>query len=123
MRWFPFFILFALVVSFVGNKIIYSEGERVGVLYKCSHKGLFWKTYECILIPNENYFINPEEKSFRFSLCKGFWNETLINKLKKNIGHKVIVKYKQKLTTFFGDSDTTYCLIDFEVVKNEALLK
>jgi len=30
----------------IGNNLVYSEGQRVGVVNKISEKGLFWKTKE-----------------------------------------------------------------------------
>ena len=41
-----FSLLLATVGRFTGVRWQYSDGERVGTIYKLSKKGYVWKTYE-----------------------------------------------------------------------------
>ena len=38
--------LFRIIYGIIGIHIIYSEGERAGMIVKLSQKGLIWKTWE-----------------------------------------------------------------------------
>lgn len=94
-------ILLAIIIVFSGVTIwwryynVYSDGNRVGILYKFSHKGNIFKTYEGeLILPG----VNSNKKSgginsnaFRFCVL----DKALADSLTKVQGNEVEVHYYQ----------------------------
>ena len=108
-------IFAAAVTGVVGT----SDGKRVGVLSKFSHKGLFIKSYEGELNMGgvRNNFNSKGERNvvanvWEFS-CS---NPQMAEKLENLVGKEVIIKYHQ---SFAGlRRDTSYDVVSVEEVKN-----
>jgi hypothetical protein len=88
----------------------YSEGNRVGLLQKFSHKGTIFKTYEGELIlssvkGSSNVVIASEK--FFFSVK----NDSVAAQLDTLQGNMVTVHYKQKNAPLFWRGDSPY-LVD-----------
>ena len=112
--------LFYSVYQGIGNKIEYSQGQKIGVISKISEEGLFWKTKEGQL--------SLEERTFGFWNF-GFWNFSLDNSAenKENLdglysklkeysekGQKVKITYKQPLAVWPWRASTRYLVQDIE---------
>lgn len=103
----------------VGNVIGTSDGKRVGVLTKISHKGLIIKSYEGELNMGgvRNNFNSKGERS----MVANVWefscsNPQMAEKLENLVGKEVVIKYHQ---SFAGlQRNTSYDVVSVEEVKN-----
>lgn len=103
----------------VGNVIGTSDGKRVGVLTKFSHKGLLIKSYEGELNMGgvRNNFNSKGERS----MVANVWefscsNPQMAEKLENLVGKEVVIKYHQ---SFAGlQRNTSYDVVSVEEVKN-----
>ncbi|MFT7344882.1 MAG: hypothetical protein ACI9XP_001471 [Lentimonas sp.] len=120
------------VLLFVGTWMyfkywfVYSEGTRVGILYKFSKKGTFFKTYEGeMLLPGignkKAVGNNMTTNNFLFSVD----NEELANQLMESQGMELELHYKNfnNSLPWRGDSyekeDGQYVVDELIRVKNE----
>ncbi len=91
----------------------YSEGTRAGNLIKISKKGYVFKTYEGQLklggidLQNQNDGLSD---TWNFSVT----DETVIAKLEKMQGQKVVLRYKQINKAMPWQGDTDYFICDVE---------
>ena len=103
----------------VGNFVGTSDGKRVGVLTKFSHKGLFIKSYEGEL--NMGGVRNNVNSKGESSVVANVWefscsNPQMAEKLENLVGKEVVIKYHQ---SFAGlQRDTSYDVVSVEEVKN-----
>lgn len=100
---------------FVGT----SDGKRVGVLTKFSHKGLFIKSYEGELnMGGLRNKLNSDGNSISVANVWEFScsNVQMAEKLENLVGKEVVIKYHQ---SFAGlQRDTSYDVVSVEEVKN-----
>jgi hypothetical protein len=113
--------LFLVLVLYIGTKyllgavLVYSQGDRVGYVYKFSHKGYIFKTNEGIL---KTGFVNigntstPNEE-WAFSVD----NDSVAN-LITSIDQRIAVKlyYKEYYTPLFFKGDTKYFVYKMELM-------
>ncbi len=85
-----FVLIFSLVVYF-RYYFVYSEGTRVGILYKFSKKGTLFKTYEGeMMLPGYSRSgLEASTKTFYFSVT----DEALAQKLMENQGDELEIHY------------------------------
>ena len=108
-----------IFVAAVGNFVGTSDGKRVGVLTKFSHKGLFIKSYEGEL--NMGGVRNNVNSKGESSVVANVWefscsNPQMAEKLENLVGKEVVIKYHQ---SFAGlQRDTSYDVVSVEEVKN-----
>ena len=109
------FILFAIVILLLYTGIVYlfaavfvySKGDRIGYIYKFSHKGYIFKTNEGIL---KTGFVNigntstPNEE-WQFSVA----DDSVANQI-TSLDQRIAVKlyYKEYYTKLFFRGDTKY---------------
>ncbi len=92
-----FGILFTILFSIVYFRYyyVYSEGTRVGILYKFSKKGTMFKTFEGeMILPGlkaKAQTVATTSNNFSFSVT----DEALANKLMESQGMEVEVSYYQ----------------------------
>ncbi len=92
IRWTILILLLILsLVVYFRYFFVYSEGTRVGILYKFSKKGTVFKTYEGeIMLPGYSRAgATASTKTFFFSVT----NENVANQLMKNQGGELEVHY------------------------------
>lgn len=117
-------IVFAVVTigifaAAVGKVVGTSDGKRVGVLTKFSHKGLFIKSYEGEL--NMGGVRNNDNSKGERNVVANVWefscsNPQMAEKLESLVGKEVVIKYHQ---SFAGlKRDTSYDVVSVEEVKN-----
>ena len=112
---FVIILLGALAKYLLGAILVYSEGDRVGYVYKFSHKGYVFKTDEGIL---KTGFVNigntttPNEE-WAFSV-----DNDSIAKLISSIDQRIAVKlyYKEYYTRLFFKGDTKYFVYKMELM-------
>ncbi len=110
------FILYLGVAYLLGAVMVYSKGDRIGYIYKFSHKGYVFKTDEGIL---KTGFVNlggtptPNEE-WSFSVA-----DDSIAKQITNLDQRVAVKlyYKEHYMKLFFRGDTKYFVYKMEVMK------
>lgn len=112
---FIFGIIIAMLARTVAGK---SEGKRVGVLTKFSHKGLFIKSYEGEL--NMGGIRNYTDSNGRQGTVANVWefscsNPDVAKQLDNLVGKEVSIKYLQSFQKF--KMDTSYDAISVEEVK------
>ena len=109
------FILFSIVILLLYTGIVYlfaavfvySKGDRIGYIYKFSHKGYIFKTNEGVL---KTGFVNigntstPNEE-WQFSVA----DDSVANQI-TNLDQRIAVKlyYKEYYTKLFFRGDTKY---------------
>lgn len=104
----------------IGNVVGTSDGKRVGVLTKFSHKGLFIKSYEGEL--NMGGVRNNVNSKGESSVVANVWefscsNPQMAEKLENLVGKEVVIKYHQ---SFAGlQRDTSYDVVSVEEVNNK----
>lgn len=106
-------LVLAFVVATACTTRGYSEGERVGTLFKFSRKGLFWKTWEGeVLLGGLRGSSGSTANTWEFSVRRQD-AEQLVPALKAaaDSGNRVRLYYSQALwsapwyaTTYFVDS-------------------
>jgi len=103
----------------IGNVVGTSDGKRVGVLTKFSHKGLFIKSYEGELnMGGLRNKLNSDGNSISVANVWEFScsNVQMAEKLENLVGKEVVIKYHQ---SFAGlQRDTSYDVVSVEEVKN-----
>jgi hypothetical protein len=112
-------VAIGIFAAAVGNVVGTSDGKRVGVLTKFSHKGLFIKSYEGEL--NMGGVRNNVNSKGESSVVANVWefscsNPQMAEKLENMVGKEVVIKYHQ---SFAGlQRDTSYDVVSVEEVKN-----
>ena len=112
-------VAIGIFAAAVGNVVGTSDGKRVGVLTKFSHKGLFIKSYEGEL--NMGGVRNNVNSKGESSVVANVWefscsNPQMAEKLENLVGKEVVIKYHQ---SFAGlQRDTSYDVVSVEEVKN-----
>ena len=119
VTWFLFIVLIVYfgVMYLLGAVLTYSKGDRIGYIYKFSHKGFLFKTGEGIL---KTGFINigntstPNEE-WAFSV-----DADSVAKQITALDQRVAVKlhYKEYYTRLFYKGDTKYFVYKMEVMPN-----
>ena len=113
-------VAIGIFAAAVGNVVGTSDGKRVGVLTKFSHKGLFIKSYEGEL--NMGGVRNNVNSKGESSVVANVWefscsNAQMAEKLENLVGKEVVIKYHQ---SFAGlQRDTSYDVVSVEEVKNK----
>ena len=100
-------VLYLGIVYLFAAVFVYSKGDRIGYIYKFSHKGYIFKTNEGIL---KTGFVNigntstPNEE-WQFSVV----DDSVANQI-TNLDQRIAVKlyYKEYYTTLFFRGDTKY---------------
>jgi hypothetical protein len=111
-------ILFGIIAGTVGSLIGTSDGKRVGVLTKFSHRGVFIKSYEGEL--NMGGVRNHTDSEGRSSMVANIWEFScsdvrVAKQLEDLLGKEVVIKYHQ---SFPGLSrSTSYDVVSVEEVK------
>lgn len=86
-------LLLLTIFVYFRYSFVYSEGTRVGIIYKFSKKGTVFKTYEGEMvlpgIRNKNKNASLSSNTFNFSVT----DEGLASKLMKSQGMEVEVHY------------------------------
>jgi len=114
-----FVVLFVIAMFggcfvFCGN-FNYSSGERIGVINKCSEKGIIWKTWECEMVlegmtqNNSGIGANLWEFSIDNTMSSVQKDKLIIDcmtALRENM--KVKVEYSQVLLGFPWRGGTSY---------------
>jgi hypothetical protein len=108
LLWLLFKILF-------GSVFVYSDGDRVGLMYKFSRKGYVFKTHEGILktgFVNIGNAVTPNEE-WHFSV-----RDEEVAKQLRSIDQRSVVKlyYKEYYTKLFWRGDTKYFVYKVEVM-------
>lgn len=112
------FILFGIIAGTVGSLIGTSDGKRVGVITKFSHRGVFIKSYEGEL--NMGGIRNQTDSEGRSSMVANIWefscsDARIARQLEDLLGKEVVIKYHQ---SFPGLSrSTSYDVVSVEEVK------
>lgn len=112
-------VAIGIFAAAIGNVAGTSDGKRVGVLSKFSHKGLFIKSYEGEL--NMGGVRNNVNSKGERNVVANVWefscsNPQMAEKLENLVGKEVIIKYHQ---SFAGlKRDTSYDVVSVEEVKN-----
>jgi hypothetical protein len=112
-------VAIGIFAAAVGNVVGTSDGKRVGVLTKFSHKGLFIKSYEGEL--NMGGVRNNVNSKGERSMVANVWefscsNPQMAEKLENLVGKEVVIKYHQ---SFAGlQRNTSYDVVSVEEVKN-----
>ena len=109
-------LLITSVVYFLICSKTYSEGTRMGVLYKISRKGYIFKTYEGEIHIGGMYQTDGKimpPSVFKFSVKRK--DKLVYHKLDSLQGQKVVVKYKQVIKSFFWQGETDYFVYDGKI--------
>ena len=120
MKWFvglviTGFVLYIGIAYLLGAVLVYSKGDRIGYIYKFSHKGYVFKTDEGIL---KTGFVNlgntpvPNEE-WGFSVA-----DDSVAKQISGLDQRVPVKlyYKEHYMKLFFRGDTKYFVYKMEVM-------
>ena len=112
-------VTIGIFAAAVGNVVGTSDGKRVGVLTKFSHKGLIIKSYEGEL--NMGGVRNNVNSKGERNVVANVWefscsNPQMAEKLENLIGKEVIIKYHQSFAGLVRD--TSYDVVSVEEVKN-----
>lgn len=115
------FTLIAAIAGIYRNVAEISEGRRVGVITKFSHKGLFIKSYEGEL--NMGGVRNETDSEMRTITVANTWkfscsDPRIASQIEALIGKEVIIKYRQSFAGF--ERDTSYDVVSVERVKPDS---
>ena len=110
-------VIYIGIMFLLGAVLIYSKGDRIGYIYKFSHKGYIFKTDEGIL---KTGFVNigntstPNEE-WTFSVD----NDSVAKQI-TDIDQRIAVKvyYKEYYTRLFFKGDTRYFVYKMELMPN-----
>ena len=113
-------VTIGIFAAAVGKVVGTSDGKRVGVLSKFSHKGLFIKSYEGEL--NMGGIRNKVNSDGNRSVVANVWefscsNPLMAEKLENLVGKEVVIKYHQSFAGF--KRDTRYDVVSVEEVNNK----
>jgi hypothetical protein len=106
-----------LLLTLTSCGMEYSDGQRIGTLYKFSKKGLFCKTWEGTLktgyLKATDSGVTSEE--FKFAVV----DESLVPKVQELLKReaRVEVLYSEKAFTGFCDPDSDYWIKDIKEIK------
>lgn len=105
-----------VMACFGGVDWDYSEGSRVGKLYKISKKGIIWKAYDGELD------LELMESDTEGGMATKIWyfsvpDEDIAKRLEGVQGQRVKLEYKQKLIADFSKGTSSYHVYDFEVIE------
>lgn len=111
------FVAISIFVSMLGFST--SDGTRVGVLTKFSHKGLVYKSYEGEL--NMGGVRNSIDSEGNRSVVANVWEFSctrpdVAKKIKSLIGKEVVIEYHQSFGGF--SRETSYDVVSIEEVKH-----
>lgn len=108
-------VLYIGIVYLFAAVFVYSKGDRIGYIYKFSHKGYLFKTDEGILktgfvnfgntsTPNEEWYFSVDNDSVAKQITA--------------IDQRIAVKlyYKEYYTTLFFKGDTKYFVYKMELM-------
>ena len=105
---------------------VYSEGTRVGILYKFSKKGTFFKTYEGeMLLPGVGNKNVPENKMSTNNFLFSVSDEALAKQLMESQGMELELHYKNYNNALpwrgdsYDDKDGQYVVDQLVRIKNE----
>lgn len=106
-------ILYIGVMYLLSSVFVYSYGDRIGYIYKFSHKGYIFKTYEGVLktgFVNLGNTMTPNEE-WEFSVA----DDSTANRI-TSMDQRIAVKlyYKQYYTHLFFKGDTKYFVYKME---------
>jgi hypothetical protein len=112
------FILYIGIAYLLAAVFVYSEGDRIGYIYKFSHKGYIFKTDEGIL---KTGFVNigntttPNEE-WEFSVA----NDSVAKQI-TGLDQRIAVKlfYKEYYTKLFFRGDTKYFVYKMEKMPSQ----
>jgi hypothetical protein len=112
-------IVFVMIFGVVSNGLSTSDGTRVGVLTKFSHKGLVYKSYEGEL--NMGGVRNSIDSEGNRSVVANVWEFSctrpdVAKKIKSLIGKEVVIEYHQSFGGF--SRETSYDVVSIEEVKH-----
>ena len=117
VAWFLVIVLIGYfgIMYLLGAVLVYSKGDRIGYIYKFSHKGYLFKTDEGIL---KTGFVNigntstPNEE-WTFSV-----NNDSVARQITALDQRVAVKlyYREFYTTLFYKGDTKYFVYKMEIM-------
>lgn len=111
-------ILLGMSAGAIGMVVGKSDGKRVGVLTKFSHKGVFVKSYEGEL--NLGGLRNGMDSDGNQTVTANVWafsvsDPNIAKKVEDLVGKQVMIKYHQ---SFAGISrDTSYDVVEIQEVK------
>lgn len=115
-------IVLGIVLVYLGYRFIptfgnYSEGERVGILQKFSHKGYLIKTWEGEMAM-EGIRVRSGDNSTTASSVFSFsvLNDSVVKILKDHVGSKLRVHYHETIHTSWADGSTNYFIDKVEVL-------
>ncbi len=111
------FLLYLSIAYLFAAVFVYSKGDRIGYIYKFSHKGYIFKTNEGVL---KTGFVNigntstPNEE-WEFSVA----DDSVANQI-TNLDQRVAVKlyYKEYYTKLFFKGDTKYFVYKMDKMPN-----
>jgi hypothetical protein len=111
------FILGAAFKILFGSVFVFSDGDRVGYIYKFSKKGYVFKTHEGILktgFVSLGNSVTPNEE-WKFSVA----DEAVANQIRA-MDQRSMVKlfYKEYYTRLFWRGDTKYFVYKVEILPN-----
>jgi hypothetical protein len=112
------FLLYLCIAYLFAAVFVYSKGDRIGYIYKFSHKGYIFKTNEGVL---KTGFVNigntstPNEE-WDFSVA----DDSVANKI-TSLDQRVAVKlyYKEYYTKLFFKGDTKYFVYKMDKMPNQ----
>lgn len=110
---FVIFALFALVMT-TGLVEQYSSGELEGYITKISYKGILWKTNEGEMQVGTGN-IAVLQTPFEFSIVE----KEILDKVHRNIGKKVRVKYRQWFVMPYRLGSSGYELVEVEELEKK----
>lgn len=116
-----YIIFAAIAIGILAATVVgTSDGKRVGVLTKFSHRGLFIKSYEGEL--NMGGIRNKINSDFNRSVVANVWqfscsNPLMVEKLDRLVGKEVVIKYHQSFAGLMRD--TSYDVVGVEEVNNK----
>lgn len=100
-----------------------SDGSRVGIVYKLSYKGLFFKGWEGqLLLGDDKAAYNVDANTWNFSLDRKHKRGENIEELSKQLqsamesGKRVRVFYKEEGLVAPWRADTTYFVQKIEIL-------
>lgn len=121
-----FLVLVALIIpTFTHALWVTSNGTRVGVVYKLSYKGLFFKGWEGqLLLGNKDSAFNVDANTWEFSLDRNKKHGEDIDSLVKTLqsaeesGKRVRITYNQEFFVAPWRADTDYFVQKVDILDN-----
>ena len=120
LTWFLFFVLVLYfgIMYLLGAVLVYSKGDRIGYIYKFSHKGYLFKTDEGILKTGFVNFGNTSTPNEEWAFSVD--NDSVARQI-TSIDQRIAVKlyYKEYYTRLFYKGDTKYFVYKMELMPNK----